>query len=164
VNAIGRSRKKPQRAESILKRVQVACDAGDRMVKPDVILFNALINAYGWSTERGKSAKCYEIFNVMIDLHASKTNFDAKPDIVTCNSVLNACAFEKTRSETEHEEIMNIVVETLETFQSSAPKYGYPDHATYAQVLLAISNHMPMNEKREKLAEATFWQVSCVFV
>jgi hypothetical protein len=98
----------------------------------------------------------------MIDLHESKKNMDAKPDIVTCNSVLNACAFEKTRSETEREEIMNNVVTTLEIFQSSAPKYGYPDHATYAQVLLALSNHMLNNEKRQKLAEATFWQVSCL--
>jgi hypothetical protein len=96
----------------------------------------------------------------MIELHDSRRNLDAKPDIITCNSVLNACAFENAHSESERATIMDVVAKTLDIFQASAPKYGYPDHSTYAQVLLAISKHMPMNDRRLGMAETTFWQVS----
>lgn len=129
-------------------------------MKPDVVFFNTLINAYGWSTQKEKAAKCYEFLNIMFDLYESNQNVDCKPDIVTANSVLNACAFEKANSEDERKAIMDIVVNTLEIFQSVAPLYGNPDHATYAHVLLAISNHMPMNQTRRKMAQSTFLQVS----
>jgi hypothetical protein len=133
-------------------------------VKPDVVSYNAVINAYGWSKEKGKSIKCFEILKKMVNLHESGKTIDAKPDIITCNSVLNACAFETARTDSERAEIMDIIVQTLEIFQMAAPKYGYPDHSTYSQVLLGISKHMPMNDRRLEMAETTFWQVSKTFV
>ena len=98
---------------------------------------------------------------MMFDSNESGQNIDAKPDIVTCNSVLNACAFETGCSKADRRTTMDIVVNTFETFQSASPLYGSPDHVTYAQVLLAISKHMSMDETRRKLAETTFYQVSC---
>jgi hypothetical protein len=158
INAIARGRSRPERAEAILNRIEDLYESGERSVRPDVVSFNALINAYGWSSEKGKAVKCFEILNKMLGLSGSGQNYDAKPDIITCNSVLNACAFEATKSETERAKIMEIVVQTLEIFQSEAPRYGYPDHSTYSQVLLAISKHMPMNDRRSEMAETTFWQ------
>jgi hypothetical protein len=78
--------------------------------------------------------------------------------------VLNACAFETARTDSERAELMDIIVRTLEIFQMAVPKYGYPDHSTYSQVLLGISKHMPMNDRRLDMAETTFWQVSKTFV
>jgi hypothetical protein len=158
INAIARSRTNPQRAEAILNKTQASYETGQRDLKPDVVSYNALINAYGWSDEKNKAAKCLEILKRMIDLHSSGMNFQARPDIITCNSVLNACAFSDTSSDSERAELMDIAIETFELFQSAAPKFGYPDHGTYAMVLLAISRHMPLDSRRMEMAETTFWQ------
>ena len=131
---------------------------GDKAVAPDAVAYNAVINAYGWSDQKGKSSKCAGILRRMIEASDSGKNILATPDVITCNSILNACAFDQADTEEEHAEIMRIAIETLETFQRRIPKFGYPDHATFAQVLLAISRHMPQGDKRDEMAEATFWQ------
>ena len=160
VNAIGRSRVNPQRAEATIDRIDQLYQLGDKDVRPDVVSYNALLNAYGWSNERGKAKKCFEIYKRMLKLYKSKLNIDAKPDIITCNSILNACAFDTPGTDTERAEIIDIVVQTLEDFQSSAPAFGFPNSLTYSHVLSAIANHMPMSDQRMDMAKATFWQVS----
>lgn len=133
---------------------------GDGDVQPDVVTYNALMNAYGWSTcLKSKSSKCYGLYQRMIDLYESRTNRLAKPDIITCNSILNACAFEKVVTESERAAVMQVVAQTLEDFQSSSPTFGYPNYLTYSLVLLSISRHMPVGPRRTELSEATFWQV-----
>lgn len=95
----------------------------------------------------------------MVDLYQSSKNVLAKPDIITCNSVLNACAYEHAATENDKKEIMERVVETFEFFQMSAPKYGWPNHMTFAHVLLAIARHMSLDDPRRiELAKTTFWQ------
>lgn len=136
----------------------MAREEGDKSVAPDVVAFNALINAYGWSDYEGKSARCATILRHMIEVSDSGENILATPDVITCNSILNACAFDDGNNAEEHAEIMRVVVETLETFQRRIPKYGYPDHATFSQVLMAISRHLPPGDRRDDMAETTFWQ------
>lgn len=94
----------------------------------------------------------------MLELFRSRRNVLAKPDIITCNSVLNACAYDTAETEKEKAAIMDIVVKTLENFQSSAPKFGWPNHLTYANTLQAIDKHVIDPPRRADLAEATFWQ------
>jgi hypothetical protein len=115
-------------------------------VQPDVVCYDALINAYGWSTVKGKGRKTYEIFQKTLHLYESGKNRFAKPDIIMCNSVINAICYDTADTD------------SLETFQSNTPKFGYPNHVTYANVLLAIAKHMPPGDKRSELAEASFWQ------
>ena len=158
INAIGRSGKNPDKAEAILERIEVMARDGNKAVKPDVVCYNAVINAYGWSDQPGRASKCHSILKRMVELSDSGENILARPDIITCNSVLNACAFDEPSTESEREEIVRVMVETLELFQKQMPKYGYPDHATFAQVLQAISRQMPPGDKRYEMAEATFWQ------
>lgn len=141
-----------------MERLENPADEGNKAVAPDVVCYNALINAYGWSKVPGKALKCNAILQRMITQSTSGRNFLAKPDIITCNSVLNACAFDKANTEVEKAAIVKIVVDTLETFQQAIPRYGYPDHVTYSQVLYAISNQMSPGEDQYALAEATFWQ------
>jgi len=159
IHSIARSRSDPERAEKIVQRLESRYETGESDVQPDVVCYDSLINAFGWSTVSGRSRKCYEIFQNMLHDYTSGKNQQAKPDIITCNSVLNACAYEDVEDEEEKEEIMKMVVDTLETFQSNAPMYGWPNHMTYAHVLLAISKHVPVTDvKRTALAETTFWQ------
>jgi translation initiation factor 2B subunit (eIF-2B alpha/beta/delta family) len=170
VHAIARSRTAPERAERIVSRLERMYESGDGDVQPDVVCYDALINAFGWSNLKGKAQKCFDIYQKMLYLYQSRKNPDAKPDIITCNSVLNACAFDQATTESERQAIMAVAVQTLEHFQSSAPKFGRPNHITYANLLLAIEKHMPVTkedsdsdsnhqgEHRSDLAEATFWQ------
>ncbi len=132
--------------------------SGKSHLQPDVVLYNALLNAYGWSSIKGKAEKCSQLFNKMLSLYQSGENRGVKPDIITCNSVLNACAFEVAETQEERAAVMKIVVQMFEFFQSSAPTFGWPNHITYGYVLLASAKHMPSSAKRHEVAEATFWQ------
>jgi hypothetical protein len=167
VHAIARSRALPERAEQIVNRLEQMYESGDSDVQPDVVCYDALINAFGWSNQKGKSLKCFEIYEKMLHLYRSRKNPDAKPDIITCNSVLNACAFEDAETASEHAAIMNVAVQILESFQSAAPTFGRPNHITYANTLRSIEKHMlpakdddgkEVASQRSDLAEATFWQ------
>lgn len=158
MNAIARSRVRPERAEAIVQRLSTENKFSNSNLRPDVVLYNALLNAYGWSSMKGKAEKCFQLFKTMLSLYESGENLDLKPDIITCNSVLNACAFEIAESKDERAAVMDIVVRTFEVFQSSAPSFGWPNHITYGYVLLAITKHMPTSAKRLEAAEVTFWQ------
>eukprot|EP00531_Pseudo-nitzschia_arenysensis_P009160 CAMPEP_0116140704 /NCGR_PEP_ID=MMETSP0329-20121206/13998_1 /TAXON_ID=697910 /ORGANISM="Pseudo-nitzschia arenysensis, Strain B593" /LENGTH=760 /DNA_ID=CAMNT_0003635853 /DNA_START=165 /DNA_END=2444 /DNA_ORIENTATION=+ len=155
VKAIARSHKIPDRVKAILDRVE---SSTDKEVKPDVVFYNALINAYGWSDVEGRSQKSFEILKNMISLTKSGKFPDVKPDTVSFNSVLNACAHERTKDRTVSDNIMKIVVEAFELLNTS-PEYGRPDQRTYVQVLDSIATHMSADdEKRTLMAEATFLQ------
>jgi hypothetical protein len=170
VHAIARSRILPERAEQIVNRLEQMYESGDGDIQPDVVCYDALINAYGWSNQKGKSLKCFEIYEKMLHLYRSRKNPDAKPDIITCNSVLNACAFEDAETASEHAAIMNVAVQILEDFQSAAPTFGRPNHVTYANTLRSIEKHMLLAKdgdgkaeddcQRCDLAETAFWQCS----
>jgi pentatricopeptide repeat protein len=148
INAIARSRSSPEDAEGILDRM------ADANIKPDVVCYNAVINAYGWSDFEGKEQRAYAVFNRMLASYRAGTA-DAKPDIITCNSILNACAFAMGG---DRAAAMQVAIDTLETFQSAAPEFGFPNHVTYGNMLTCISRQMPQSEKGCDLAEATFWQ------
>jgi len=159
VNAIGRSHKSPERAKAIVDRLESAHLGGSTKidVRPDVVCYNALINAYGWSDAEERSRKSFDILKHMMSLHESGRLPDAKPDTVSFNSVLNACAHEKTERG-DGEGIMKIVVRVFELLNGSR-EYGRPDQSTYVQVLASIAGHMDASdEKRSPMAEATFLQ------
>lgn len=159
IHAIARSRKEPERAEQILHRLEEQYrTTGDRDFQPDTVLYDAVLNAFAWSRIRGKSRKCYEISQTMFDLYNRGRNPLAKPDIITCNSVLNSCVHDVAVSSVDRESIVDIVVKTLERFQSAAPQFGWPDHISYSATIQAIDRHVVDPSMRSKLAESTFWQ------
>lgn len=139
--------------------MQKQADSGDLDLLPDVVCYDALINAFGWSTLPGRSRKCYGVYKSMLQAYRSGANVLAKPDIITCNSVLNAIAFEPAGTSEERSERMRLAVDAFETFQGSAPEFGWPNHLTYAHLLLSIANHMDATDaRRQELAAATFWK------
>jgi len=148
INAIARTRKNPQEAEAILDRML------DANVQPDVVCYNAVINAYGWSDLEGKEQHAYAVLDRMLRSYKSGNTY-SKPDIITCNSILNSCAFAIGN---DRAAAMLVAINTLEKFQSAAPEFGWPNHITFGSMLTAISRQMPQSEKRCDLAEATFWQ------
>jgi PPR repeat len=163
VNAIGRSHKDPDRAQTIVDRVErrFLQEAKGRAPRPDVLFYNALINAYGWSEMEGRSAKSFKVLQHMCDLFQSGEILDAKPDIISYNSVLNACAHEQTKSQSDSDGIMKLVTELYEDLTSTNKGRGFarPNQNTYVQVLIAISNHMPADsDKRSLMGQAVFFK------
>ena len=148
INAIARTRRNPGVAKAILDRMV------DANVQPDVVCYNAVINAFGWSDQEDKEHHARAILDQMLKSYKNGI-VDAKPDVITCNSILNACAF---AFGTDRVKTMQVAIDTLETFQSAAPEFGWPNHISYANMLTAISRQMPQSEKRCDLAEVTFWQ------
>jgi pentatricopeptide repeat protein len=147
INAVARSKEHPERALAMLERMR---QVG---VQPDSICYNAVINAYGWSNVVGKEESAFELLQEML-----RPDSKVKPDIITANSILHSCAFAVTESEAQRGKVMEYAIQTLEIFTRDAPSYGWPDHITYANMLLTIAKQMPLNEKRVSLAEATFWK------
>jgi pentatricopeptide repeat protein len=163
VNAIGRSHKEPERAQAIVDRVESSFleSSTTWKTKPDVLFYNALINAYGWSDMNGKSKKCAEVLQHMIDLAESRKLPNARPDIISFNSVLNACAYEKPDTQASTSEILEIATETYERLSSGKGEqsFGRPDLSTYIQMMINIINHIPRHdERRELMAEAVFFR------
>jgi hypothetical protein len=149
-----------------VNRLEYMYESGDGDIQPDVVCYNALINVVGRSSQKGRSLKCFKIYEKMKHLYKSRKNPDAKPDIITCNSVLKACAFEEAETASEHDAIIYVAVQVLEDFQSVAPNFDSPNHITYANTLRSIEKHMlpahddgkEVDSQRCDLAEATFWQ------
>ncbi|KAL3922655.1 MAG: hypothetical protein SGILL_002089 [Bacillariaceae sp.] len=162
VNAIGRSHREPGRAQQIVDRVESSfLRATSWKPKPDVLFYNALINAYGWSDMQGKSRKCAEVLQHMIDLFDSRELPNARPDIISFNSVLNACAYEKPSSESSNAEILEIATDTYERLNSGRgdQSFGRPDLSTYIQMMINIINHIPRHdERRGPMAEVVFFR------
>jgi hypothetical protein len=84
IKSISRSKLGPERAEAILKRMELRGDQeNDNDLKADVVCFNAVLNAWGWSNEAEKVKKSQQLFARMIELYTSGENTDAKPDQIT---------------------------------------------------------------------------------
>ena len=158
VHVIARSQSNPYRALDVVHRMERLYASGELDIQPDVGCYNSLINAFGWAKLAGRGKQAYEIFQSMLASYQSGKNRFAKPDIITCNSVINACAYEVAESEEDRADLVRMAIDTLETFQRAAPKFGSPNHISFATVLLALSTHMPAGDKRTEVAEATFWQ------
>jgi len=146
INAIGRSKERPERTKEILASMK---ESG---VEPDGICYNAAINAWGWSNANGKEIQAFGLLQEMIKSRNNK----AKPDIITCNSVLDSCAFAFADTESERARVIDVATKTMNIFTSKAPKYGWPDQITYANMLLTVTRVMPMGDKRSELARAVF--------
>lgn len=84
IKAIARSKLGPERAEAILKRMEILGDKkGDNELKADVVCYNAVLNAWGWSEEPDKVARSQQLFDQMLKLYKSGSNKYAKPDQIT---------------------------------------------------------------------------------
>jgi len=144
INAISRTKVRPERAEEILTRIE-----NSNEYQIDVVCYNAVVNAWGWSTEANKAHRANQIFQRMIELHSSGENVAAKPDVITLNSLLNACAFTSTDDKEDVSTAVDIAINAYELF--SKRKYGALNHLTYGTMLMIFNKLLPKNPLRTKL-------------
>ena len=94
----------------------------------------------------------------MLTLFKSKENLDAKPDLITLNSLLNACAFSAANDKEESAEAVEIAIKAYELYQAEAPLFGVPNHLTYGSMLMIFNKLLPQNEIRDDLMKNLFYQ------
>ena len=94
----------------------------------------------------------------MLQLYKTRENVDAKPDLITLNSLLNACAFSNAEDEEESAEAVQIAIDAYEMYQAEAPIFGVPNHLTYGTMLMIFNKLLPQNDKRDDLMKNLFYQ------
>ncbi len=94
----------------------------------------------------------------MLNLYKSKENIDAKPDLITLNTLLNACAFSNVDDVEEAAEAVDIAIKAYELYQAEAPLFGVPNHLTYGTMLMIFNKLLPPNELRDDLMKNLFYE------
>jgi pentatricopeptide repeat protein len=152
ITAISRSKKDPMRAEEILNEMEAK-----KYDVADVVCYNALLNAWAWSSnEKEKANRVDDIFQNMIQ--RSIVNEECKPDVVTLNSILNACAFTETGDETISSNAVKIAVKAYELFQDESSTFGPPNHVSYGLMLMVFNKLLLPGTLRTDLMKNIFYQ------
>jgi pentatricopeptide repeat protein len=156
INSFGRSKERPERCFSILEVMR------ELDIEPDAICYNAVINAFGWAHDvPNREIIVYDLLQEMLQSSSAA----AKPDIITANSILNACAYATASSSASMTAVavassaVQIAIDTFEFFQQNAPTYGWPDHVTYGNLLLVVAQQMsPSSPRAIQMVETIFAQ------
>jgi hypothetical protein len=84
-------------AEKLLATMHQLYEDGDPDVKPNVVTYGAVIDAYAKSGEKGAAARADALLAKMIHLHQIDpvTNSDLQPNTYVFNTVINAHAKSK---------------------------------------------------------------------
>jgi len=152
ITAISRSKKDPIRAEEILKEMETK-----NYDVADVVCYNALLNAWAWSSnEKEKAIRVDEIFRTM--LQRSIDDEECKPDVVTLNSILNACAFTETSDEAISSNTVRIAVNAYELFQDESSTFEPPNHLSYGLMLMVLNKLLIPGTLRTDLMKNIFYQ------
>lgn len=142
-----------QKAEEILEHMEHLCtQSGDRRLAPDTHSFSTVINAWARSNTVGKETKAYKILQDMNSMYANG-NFNARPNVIIYNAVMNACAF-AVGNESNMQRAMEIAHATFKELQESP--HSTPDEITYGTFIKACGNLMPQGQTRSTVVEALF--------
>ena len=93
----------PQKAESVLLRMQELHESGNADVKPNTISFNTVISAWASSGDRGAAQRAEAILERMQELYESG-NADVKPDTISFNTVISAWTNSRDRGAAQRTE------------------------------------------------------------
>jgi hypothetical protein len=111
----------------LILHVLVALPIDDDHLQIDVdsVRYNAVLNAWGWSSAPDKVQQANKLFHRMLHLYASGRNVRVKPNLVTLNSLLNACAFARVKGGEGHEAaVLEVATNAFEQFAVDETKYG----------------------------------------
>mmetsp|Transcript_7805 Transcript_7805/g.17616 ORF Transcript_7805/g.17616 Transcript_7805/m.17616 type:complete len:748 (-) Transcript_7805:33-2276(-) len=160
INALSKSKVNPQRAQDILDRIDALNDTtNDDTLRIDVgcVCYNTVLDAWGWSSAPDKVQRANKLFHRMLDLYTSESNLQAKPNIVTLNSLLNACAFARVKGEEGHAAaILEVATNAFEKFADG--EYGSANGLTYFTMLKIFNKFLPMNDDRTEKMKNVFHQ------
>lgn len=162
------------KAEKILTKLvshysqqQKNSSSSQAQIQPDVVSFTTTMNCIAKSnTYPHKAKRARQILLLMRNLSESQKVDDFLPNIITCNTVLNACAFSAYRSEAERQEAFLIGLKTFNELRSPASSTTtsteqqtilQPDEVTYGNMIKICANLLTKeNPKRTKTATQLF--------
>lgn len=127
-------------------------------IKPNEFTYNTVINAIAKSQSATKTQKSLRILRRMDKLYQSGYK-QARPNILTYTSVLNAAAFPSKQSDFKTKrKALDTAIFTLHELRSS--QYGHPTELTYSTFMKACSNLLSSKDETSlrEVIEETFHQ------
>jgi len=131
------------------KAVEVVANMEASTTRGNIHVYTALIQCYSLSSHPHKAREAWNVLQRLDSL-------GLQPNIVTYNSVINAC--EHTRSSDDFsvaEEALHIATKVLEEIRLAS----LANHVTYGSFLGVLVNHMPESETRDKLLQLIFQKI-----
>ena len=108
--------------------------------KPDVISFNATINCWARSQRPDKAQRAIQLLDQMKDPSSEFGHLQIQPDLITYNSVLNACATTTSSGdEKDKSAILMYTMDLLADLEGSTTQVR-PDCVSYTTALKACCN------------------------
>jgi hypothetical protein len=154
VNAISRSKLEPRRAHDMMDHIEdMNRKSSHQEIKLDVVCYNAVINAWGWSEEPDKAIMANSILERMLERYVDG-NKDAKPDLITLNSLLNACAFTKHKDIERAAATVHIAVSAFKVFEEEG--FDSPNHLAYGSLLMVVNKLVANDDVRTEYIKKIF--------
>jgi hypothetical protein len=159
-----------QRAHVLLKEMEALAAQGDVSMQPNYITYSTVINAYALSkSEPYKAHKAFALLQHMVRLSAkNNNNRQGRPNRVTYNAVLNACATSCPNLLKESSSTSTLLPEGLPSLASivrtlykqllaqTGDETLGPDHYTFGTVLKAVANVFWGEPDQVEFAEQVF--------
>mmetsp|Transcript_2984 Transcript_2984/g.3443 ORF Transcript_2984/g.3443 Transcript_2984/m.3443 type:complete len:275 (-) Transcript_2984:417-1241(-) len=127
------------KAESILNKMQTSESKRDQ---PDTISYTTFLNVLAKSRDVNKATRAWQIVQDMEEINR-KGNHYVKPNTVTYDTVLRACAFSNGKDVKAKRAALRVALETLTHLRDKASAEDSSLHATsytYSTLFLACSN------------------------
>jgi len=126
--------------------------SGREEIQPDVVSFTTVLDVWAKSKEENKAAQAQAILNMMNKWHVQTGDSSLRPNEMTYNTVLNACAFSAMASTEEQKQALKVALTTFQELQSPQNK-AKADSITYGTLLKCMANLIPKgNPSRIKMS------------
>ena len=123
----------PEGAEAVLRRLEKLWEAGNAKVKPNTILYNAVIDAWAKSREKGAAQRAEAILNHMKQLH-QQGHEDIYPDTIIYNTVINAWARSREKGSAQRAEA---ILNHMDQLNQQGNEGVCPNTTSYGAVINA---------------------------
>lgn len=146
--AKGSSAEAAEKADSILRSVELNYKAEKLPWQPDAILFNAVTGSWARSDTAGAYRKARSVLDRQLYLYNEHGCEECKPDVIGFTSVLASCASEPKRQ--EKIKAFHVALATFQQLENNAEEYGSPNHVTYGTMLKACARLLPNGSAERK--------------
>lgn len=127
-------------------------------LKPDVRVYNAVMDLWSRSKAANKAEKTKELFDQLQSLYEESSDEDYSPNLRSYNTLMSACAFTNGSAE-ECKIALNLLIGSFNSMRAKN-SLVQPNHVSYGMFLKGCGNLMPDNDKRETVIEKVF-RTSC---
>jgi len=137
------------RAENILQYLEESYRAGNIDLKPTTVTYTTVIAAWARSRHPQKAVKAQQILRRMSYIKEK----GSKPNVVTYNAVINACAFTCGSPDLKR---MALAIATETYNEIRLTNSLSPDSITYSSLMKSCSNLLPMGVERNVAVAEVF--------